>query len=158
MIPQILTALARACTYEVPANAKPSPRDDFGYCMPRIQPGLFRQARSIDFLFTRLLPVCKDPHSAQNELRWLREHVDRLPSKSCARSKHRLLQELLCRRTRGEPLQYILGSEYFGDLEIKCRSGVLIPRLVRNDFFALLYSSSDVSYVDRKLLLQSHIL
>ena len=40
----------------------------------------------------------------------------------------RLLQSYVTRRAHGEPLQYILGSEYFGDLEIKCRAGVLIPR------------------------------
>lgn len=28
------------------------------------------------------------------------------------------------------PLQYILGNQPFGDLEILCRKGVLIPRLV----------------------------
>jgi methylase of polypeptide subunit release factors len=27
-------------------------------------------------------------------------------------------------------LQYILGTEFFGELEIKCRPGVLIPRWV----------------------------
>jgi hypothetical protein len=35
----------------------------------------------------------------------------------------------LCkRRSRPEPLQYILGSQPFGPLDIKCRPGVLIPR------------------------------
>jgi len=35
----------------------------------------------------------------------------------------------LCRRRAlGEPIQYILGSQPFGDLDIKCRPGVLIPR------------------------------
>lgn len=32
------------------------------------------------------------------------------------------------RRSRGYPLQYILGDQPFGDLEILCRRGVLIPR------------------------------
>jgi len=31
-------------------------------------------------------------------------------------------------RSRGFPLQYILGDQPFGDLEILCRRGVLIPR------------------------------
>jgi methylase of polypeptide subunit release factors len=35
-------------------------------------------------------------------------------------------------RASGKPLQYILGSEYFGDLEIQCRPGVLIPRCVEH--------------------------
>lgn len=38
------------------------------------------------------------------------------------------LQRVIRRRARGEPLQYILGSAFFGELEIKCRPGVLIPR------------------------------
>ncbi|KAF6241405.1 hypothetical protein HO173_000115 [Letharia columbiana] len=35
----------------------------------------------------------------------------------------------MCRsRARGKPLQYILGSQPFGEVEILCRRGVLIPR------------------------------
>lgn len=39
-----------------------------------------------------------------------------------------ILPNLISRRARGEPLQYIVGTEWFGDLELKVRSGVLIPR------------------------------
>ncbi|KAI3335145.1 S-adenosyl-L-methionine-dependent methyltransferase [Ustulina deusta] len=35
---------------------------------------------------------------------------------------------LVARRGAGEPLQYVLGSQPFGDLEILCEKGVLIPR------------------------------
>lgn len=35
---------------------------------------------------------------------------------------------LVKKRSRGVPLQYILGSQPFGDLDILCRKGVLIPR------------------------------
>lgn len=45
-----------------------------------------------------------------------------------AANQSRILSDYVYRRARGEPLQYILGSEYFGELEIKCRPGVLIPR------------------------------
>jgi len=51
-------------------------------------------------------------------------------SRRCPNGYHRLLRTYVKRRGSGEPLQYILGSEYFGDLEIKCRPGVLIPRFV----------------------------
>lgn len=34
------------------------------------------------------------------------------------------------RRSQGVPLQYILGDQPFGDLEILCQRGVLIPRFV----------------------------
>ncbi|KAI1429643.1 S-adenosyl-L-methionine-dependent methyltransferase [Xylaria sp. FL1777] len=35
---------------------------------------------------------------------------------------------LVARRGAGEPLQYVLGSQPFGDLEVLCERGVLIPR------------------------------
>lgn len=38
------------------------------------------------------------------------------------------LKKLCVERARGKPLQYIMGTEYFGDLEIACEPGVLIPR------------------------------
>ena len=43
-------------------------------------------------------------------------------------AKGALLGQLVRERARGRPLQYLLGTEYFGDLQIKCRPGVLIPR------------------------------
>lgn len=52
------------------------------------------------------------------------------------------------RRSRGEPLQYILGSEFVGDLEIKCRPGVLIPRFVRASICSSSFSSD--SFVHRQ--------
>lgn len=39
-----------------------------------------------------------------------------------------LVSRLVSRRSRGEPLQYILGSQPFGALDIRCRRGVLVPR------------------------------
>lgn len=39
-----------------------------------------------------------------------------------------LLTRLCRRRGIGVPLQYVLGSQPFGNLDIKCRPGVLIPR------------------------------
>ncbi|KAF2772270.1 S-adenosyl-L-methionine-dependent methyltransferase [Teratosphaeria nubilosa] len=95
--------------------------------MPRIRPSLIRQARLLDPLLPRLLPICRDLRSAQNELRWLAEHA-RATGAINARDPGRLLRDHVSRRARGEPLQYVLGSEFFGDLEIKCRPGVLIPR------------------------------
>ncbi|EEH50129.1 uncharacterized protein PADG_06208 [Paracoccidioides brasiliensis Pb18] len=40
----------------------------------------------------------------------------------------RRLREMVRQRARGVPLQYILGDQPFGELEILCRRGVLIPR------------------------------
>jgi methylase of polypeptide subunit release factors len=42
-----------------------------------------------------------------------------------------MLGQLVRERASGKPLQYQLGTEYFGDLEIRCRPGVLIPRYVQ---------------------------
>lgn len=99
--------------------------------MPRIAPGIVRLAKTHDPLLAKLLPVCRTLDAARNELRWLKESV-RLPVNgkgARARDDQALrLHAKVDRRSKGEPLQYILGTEYFGDLEIKCRPGVLIPR------------------------------
>lgn len=118
--------------------------------MPRLRPPLLSRARTEDPLLARLLPTCRDLASARNELRWIREHVSnklskgrvRLPTtgpKNDARARdirassksnfgHPLLKKLCIARGRGKPLQYILGTEFFGDLELECRPGVLVPR------------------------------
>ena len=100
--------------------------------MPRIPNTLIRKALSIDPYLPSLLAPCRDLHAAQNELRWIREHVDKAAEARRARGENLaqgvLLWKLVKERSRGKPLQYILGTEWFGDLEIGCRSGVLIPR------------------------------
>lgn len=100
--------------------------------MPRIPTALIRKAYTIDALLPALLAPCRDLQTAQSELRWLREHVDAIAEARRARgdvlAKNALLRQLVKQRSRGKPLQYLLGSGYFGDLEIMCRPGVLIPR------------------------------
>lgn len=100
--------------------------------MPRISTAALRKAYAIDPLLPRLLPPCRDLRAAQNELRWLRDHVNRVAEARRAQgdvvSKSAFLRDLVRQRTRGRPLQYLLGTEFFGDLEIRCRPGVLIPR------------------------------
>ncbi|GME49479.1 s-adenosyl-l-methionine-dependent methyltransferase [Neofusicoccum parvum] len=92
--------------------------------MPRLPPRLLRHARRLDALLPRLLLACRDLASARNELRWLREHaVKHAPAAWPSR-----LRSMVRQRALGRPLQYILGTEFFGDLEIACRPGVLIPR------------------------------
>lgn len=99
--------------------------------MPRIPPALLRHARRLDPLLPSLLPVCRDLPSSQNELRWLGEHAAEVASKQSKGNEKYILQQYVRRRSQGEPLQYILGTEFFGDLEIKCGPGVLIPRWVQ---------------------------
>ncbi|KAF2028568.1 S-adenosyl-L-methionine-dependent methyltransferase [Setomelanomma holmii] len=100
--------------------------------MPRIPNSLLRKAHTIDPFLPALLAPCRDIHAAQNELRWLREHFDKVAKTRRARgdtlAKGSLLRQLVLERASGKPIQYILGTEYFGDLEIRCRPGVLIPR------------------------------
>ncbi|KAI1414618.1 S-adenosyl-L-methionine-dependent methyltransferase [Hypoxylon sp. FL1857] len=107
--------------------------------MPRLPPSLIRRAHSISPHLATLLPACRDLGSARNELRWIREHVAEVASSRGDNSSYSstpsrelesnaLLSRLCRRRGSGVPLQYILGTQPFGDLEIKCRPGVLIPR------------------------------
>ncbi|KAI1391441.1 S-adenosyl-L-methionine-dependent methyltransferase [Hypoxylon trugodes] len=113
--------------------------------MPRLPPSLFRRAWAVELHLATLLPACRDLTSARDELRWIREHVDSLPYfnhsqtnvnvnvdkkiwRTSLGNKNKLVTKLCRKRGTGYPLQYVLGSQPFGDLEIKCRPGVLIPR------------------------------
>ncbi|KAF1967379.1 S-adenosyl-L-methionine-dependent methyltransferase [Bimuria novae-zelandiae CBS 107.79] len=100
--------------------------------MPRIATSLLRKAYTISPLLPQLLQPCRNLRAAQNELRWLREHVDNVAKARSAKgknlSKRAFLHDLVKQRATGKPLQYLLGTEFFGDLEISCRPGVLIPR------------------------------
>ncbi|KAK8111161.1 S-adenosyl-L-methionine-dependent methyltransferase [Apiospora kogelbergensis] len=121
--------------------------------MPRLPPALLQRARSVSPDLATLLPACRDLESARNELRWIREHVSAAALLSPGQARHpraassfseaptakvrrdgrsnhenKVVSGLCRRRARGEPLQYLLGSQPFGPLEIQCRRGVLIPR------------------------------
>ncbi|KAK3901490.1 S-adenosyl-L-methionine-dependent methyltransferase, partial [Staphylotrichum tortipilum] len=94
--------------------------------MPRLPPSLFwRARRDISPLAPTLLPACRDLESASNELRWIREHVRAHPSSVPAALR---VWALVRKRGTGVPLQYVLGTQPFGPLEIRCKPGVLIPR------------------------------
>ncbi|KAI9646507.1 hypothetical protein NHQ30_004500 [Ciborinia camelliae] len=96
--------------------------------MPRLSHALLLRAYNISPLLPLVLRETRSLSSAINELRWLREHVDKTINHRVRNGKWRMLLKLCQRRTRGEPLQYILGTQPFGELEIKCQPGVLIPR------------------------------
>lgn len=85
--------------------------------MPRISSKLVRQAVQISPSLVPLLRATRSLELAKNELRWIK---DELPSNKWALA--------IARRSRLEPLQYILGSQPFGPLDIICEPGVLIPR------------------------------
>lgn len=100
--------------------------------MPRLSRKLLSRAYNISPLLPALLRTCRTLPSARNELRWLREHVDtNFPSMKYGEDQNYSLLAHLCRqRSRGVPLQYLLGSQPFGELDIICRPGVLIPRYI----------------------------
>lgn len=129
--------------------------------MPRLSAHLIRQAHAISPYLALLLRPCRTLRSAQNELRWLKEHAVKkaevsrtkfIYSEYTKRPPHgtawkqrqfnasgfsgkttlagwrALLANYVSRRARGEPLQYIIGTQPFGTLDILCEPGVLIPR------------------------------
>ncbi|PHH81473.1 hypothetical protein CDD82_704 [Ophiocordyceps australis] len=67
---------------------------------------------------------CRSLDSARNELRWIQDHAK--ATSQTLRPRH--VEELCRRRGRGVPLQYVLESQPFGHLDIRCSPGVLIPR------------------------------
>lgn len=93
--------------------------------MPRLSPALLRRAWHRNLLLPLLLRQCRDLASAKNELRWITEHVK---DHYAPTTQYEKLQSLCTKRSRGHPLQYLLGSQPFGNLDIICRKGVLIPR------------------------------
>lgn len=84
--------------------------------MARVSFGAIRQA-SRNRLLGPLLHAFRSIEQAQRELRWIQQE---LPQEKWTDAVHR--------RSRHEPLQYILGTQPFGNLDIRCEPGVLIPR------------------------------
>ncbi|EED12555.1 n6-DNA-methyltransferase, putative [Talaromyces stipitatus ATCC 10500] len=106
--------------------------------MPRIPTRLVLKAYKENPLLLDLLKECRTLENARNELRWLREGaIAKFPPPGTSSkgqdvySTHtwqRELRKMCDDRSKGKPLQYILGDQPFGDLDILCRKGVLIPR------------------------------
>ncbi|OKL56919.1 hypothetical protein UA08_07872 [Talaromyces atroroseus] len=98
--------------------------------MPRIPTSLLLKAYRENPLLLDVLKECRTLDQARNELRWLREGAISKCRNAGTYSKHwrHELRRMCTDRSRGKPLQYILGDQPFGDLEILCRPGVLIPR------------------------------
>ncbi|WWC60324.1 uncharacterized protein I303_102895 [Kwoniella dejecticola CBS 10117] len=73
------------------------------------------------------------PEDAFNEIRWITQEVREKAKRLIAKGKmpeieEDSISEMVARRSKGEPLQYILGTTDFGPLTIQCRRPVLIPR------------------------------
>lgn len=95
--------------------------------MPRIPPSLLRAASSRSPYLPPLLLPARSLSSAISELRWLISHA-RTRSRLTSIPFRSLLRSYILHRRRHVPLQYILGTEHFGPLELRVRRGVLIPR------------------------------
>lgn len=86
--------------------------------MPRISPGVYHQLPTRFLRLSKLLlPTCRTLEQTSNELQWIQSE---LPTNQWLQACQR--------RNRKAPLQYILGSQPFGSIDIKCQPGVLIPR------------------------------
>ncbi|KAF8325228.1 S-adenosyl-L-methionine-dependent methyltransferase [Cantharellus anzutake] len=99
--------------------------------------------------------------NAFEELRWMRQHLQRVSSDRCSsvtfpvldsiphfRNSDVLLGQMIQRRLRGEPLQYILGSQPFGSLELVVRPPTLVPR-PETEFWALELSNVVKNWTSR---------
>lgn len=109
--------------------------------MPRLPTKLILKAYKENPLLVHLIKECRTLEHARNELRWLYEGAvakvvntgtsfRKLDSHYITRRWQQELRRMCTERGRGKPLQYILGDQPFGELEIICQKGVLIPRSV----------------------------
>lgn len=85
----------------------------------RLKPQTVARARAIDPLLALLLPTLREIRVAQQELSWLKQEI---------KDPIKLRQACIRRGHLNVPLQYVLGTQPFGKLDIQCRPGVLIPR------------------------------
>ncbi|KAF3294481.1 hypothetical protein TWF132_003453 [Orbilia oligospora] len=97
--------------------------------MPRICHKILKELRSHHKLLPLLYRENRIPELAKFELRHLQDHVlQRSDLKHSPRLQFKLLKSLCERRARAEPLDHILGTTQFDDLEILSGKGALIPR------------------------------
>ncbi|KAL5523671.1 hypothetical protein ACEPAG_7844 [Sanghuangporus baumii] len=100
-------------------------------------------SHSVPMMLLARLSKALGASSARHELKWMKDHA---PDASALRG-------MVQRRLNGEPLQYILGTQPFGPLELKVRRPVLIPRPETEDWtlrLARLLSSSSSSLRARR--------
>ncbi|AUB27810.1 S-adenosylmethionine-dependent methyltransferase [Cryptococcus neoformans] len=107
---------------------------------------LYSTPASDPHIQTLLLNTELDLDDASNELRWIIAVVRDEANKMIIRGKlppieEERVEELVRRRSAGEPLQYILGSADFGPINIRCQKPVLIPRPETAHIFARLSST-----------------
>ncbi|ODQ82134.1 hypothetical protein BABINDRAFT_33228 [Babjeviella inositovora NRRL Y-12698] len=86
--------------------------------MPRLIPqSVYRLAAKHSPLLPYFIPACHNLAAAKQELHWVKQELPETQWLDAARL-----------RKQHYPLQYILGTQPFGELDIRCKPGVLIPR------------------------------
>ncbi|RAK77496.1 uncharacterized protein BO72DRAFT_339008, partial [Aspergillus fijiensis CBS 313.89] len=80
------------------------------------------------------------PHSPRNTQPHRKPTHRHAPENALPKGWRRTLRTLCRARSRGTPLQYLLGDQPFGDLTILCQKGVLIPR---NDTETFTYAAAE---------------
>lgn len=108
--------------------------------MPRISLSLVRRAFKTSPLLPPLLRANPNIEQARQELKWIQNELPQGQWKNA-----------IWRRSQLEPLQYILGSQPFGPIDIMCRPGVLIPRWETEEWCSRASSSLETSYQDQQL-------
>ncbi|QLG72538.1 hypothetical protein HG535_0D02460 [Zygotorulaspora mrakii] len=96
--------------------------------MPRISPSSVRACNRVNRFLRLLLPACRTVERSNLEFKWISNELSSLEHLNTNRKLREAIYNACLQRFRYLPLQYILGSQPFGSLELVCRKGVLIPR------------------------------
>ena len=87
---------------------------------------------NLEPFLSSLVTATSSLSSAKRELSWMLKHVQDTRPNAAVGAQNDHLSSLVAKRARGVPMQYLLRSEYFGDLKLKCKKRVLIPRYARS--------------------------
>ncbi|KAG8927468.1 hypothetical protein FRC01_007451 [Tulasnella sp. 417] len=85
-------------------------------------------------LLNRVLRLSLGSEVASRELRWMKEAIYEARPKISPADFEETLKSYVKRRAAGIPLAYVLGTQPFGPLTIKCRPPTLIPRPETEDW------------------------
>lgn len=111
----------------------------------RISPKQSAKLRRIYEFLPQWVRTAGSVGNALMENRWIIQELKQLPPHSVEKAKFK-------RAVLQYPLQYILGTQPFGDLDIKCKRNVLIPRWETEEWAIevgrVLYGEQNLNVVD----------
>ncbi|ODQ51887.1 modification methylase HemK [Saitoella complicata NRRL Y-17804] len=96
--------------------------------MPRLSPAYLRKGLNISPFIPHLLPQTRTIEQSIAEMKWMYDIIKERTTVENYKEGRMMLRGMVMRRAEGVPLQYVLGSQPFGGIDIGCRPGVLIPR------------------------------